>query len=86
MPPEALQMVQDLAKWSTTATMAVKIQLVYPQVTMKEIHMAWKELSQTYWQQDDEQLLSAKKLLAEYSDEVDIFELVGLPEGVEMLE
>ena len=78
-------MVQDLAEWSTPATMAVKIQLAHPQVTTKQIHMAWRELSQTYWRRDDDQLLSAKKLLAEYSDDVDVFELVGLPEGVEML-
>ena len=56
MPPEALQMIQDLAEWSTPAAMAVKIQLVYPQVTTKQIHAAWRELSQTFWQQDDEQL------------------------------
>lgn len=85
MPPEALQMIQDLAEWSTPVAMAVKIQLVYPQVTTKQIHAAWREVSQTFWQRDDEQLLSAKKLLAEYGDNVDIFELVGLPEGVEML-
>ena len=85
MPPEALQMIQDLAEWSTPVAMAVKIQLVYPQVTTKQIHAAWRELSQTFWQRDDEQLLSAKKLLAEYSDSIDVFELVGLPEGVEML-
>jgi len=85
MPPEALQMVQDLAEWSTPAAMAVKIQLVYPLVTTNQIHAAWREVSQTYWRRDDEQLPSAKKLLAEYGDDIDIFEPVGLPEGVEML-
>jgi hypothetical protein len=85
MPPEALQMIQDQAEWSTPAAMSVKIQLIYSQVTTKQIHAAWRELSQQYWRRDDEQLLSAKKLLAEYGDDTDIFEPVGVPDGVEIL-
>jgi hypothetical protein len=85
MPPEALQMVQDLAEWSTPAAIAPKIQLAHPQVTTKQIHAIWREISQIYWRRDDEQLASAKKLLAEYANDIDIFEPVGLPEGVEML-
>jgi hypothetical protein len=85
MPPEALQMIQEQAEWSTPAAMATKIQSIYPQVTTMQIHAAWRELSQQYWHHDKMQLPSAKKLLAEYGDDVDIFEPVGVPEGVEML-
>ena len=85
MPPEALQMIEEQAEWSTPAAMASKIQSIYPQVTMKQIHAAWRELSQAYWRHDDKQLLSAKKLLEEYGGDVDIFEPEGVPEGVEML-
>jgi len=85
MPPEALQMIQEQAEWSTPAEMATKIQSVYPQVTTKQIHAAWRGLSQEYWRRDDIQLISAKKLLAEYGDAVDIFDLVGVPDGVEIL-
>lgn len=85
MPPEALQMIEEQAEWSTPTAMASKIQSAYPQVTTKQIHAAWRELSQAYWRRDVNQLLSAKKLLQEYGDEVDIFDLEGVPEGVEML-
>jgi hypothetical protein len=50
-----------------------------------QIHAAWRKLSQQYWHRDNMQLPSAKKLLAEYRDDVDIFVPVGVPEGVEML-
>ena len=85
MPPEALQMIQEQAEWSTPVEMATKIQSVYPQVTTKQIHAAWRGLSQEYWRHNDIQLISAKKLLAEYGDAVDIFDLVGVPDGVEIL-
>ena len=85
MPPEALQMIQEQAEWSTPAAMASKIQSLYPKVMMKQIHAAWRELGQVYWHCDDAQLLSAKKLLTEFEDEIDIFEPIGMPEWVEML-
>jgi hypothetical protein len=85
MPPEALQMIEEQAEWSTPSQMATKIQSQYPQVTTKQIHSAWRGLSQEFWRRDDEQLPSTRKLLAEYRDEVDTFELVDVPEGVEIL-
>jgi len=85
MPPEALQMIQEQAEWSTPAAMASKIQSLYPQVTTKQIHAAWRELSQSFWRCDDNQWTSAQKLLAEYGDDVDIFEPDSLPDCVEML-
>jgi hypothetical protein len=85
MPPTALQMIEEQAEWSTPATMAAKIQSIHPQVTMKQIHAAWRGLSQVHWHRDDAQLPSAQKLLGEYGDDVDIFELVNLPDGVEIL-
>ena len=69
--------------------MAAKIQSIYPQITTKQIHKAaikaWRELSQAHWHWDDAQLQSVQKLLEEYSDNVDIFKPVDLPDGVEML-
>ena len=85
MPPEALQMIQEQAEWSTPSAMATKIQSIYAQVTTMQINAAWRELSQQYWRRDEMQLPSAKKLLAEYGDDVDVFEPVGIPEGVEIL-
>jgi len=85
MPPESLQMIEEQAEWSTPAEMAAKIQSIYPQITTKQIHKAWRELSRAHWHRDDAQLQSAQKLLEEYSDDVDIFMPVDLPDGVEML-
>lgn len=85
MPPEALQMIQEQAEWSTPSAMATKIQSIYAQVTTMQINATWRELSQQYWHRDEMQLPSAKKLLAEYGDDVDVFEPVGIPERVEIL-
>jgi hypothetical protein len=49
------------------------------------VYNAWRELSQTYWRRDDLQLPSAKKLLEEFQDEVDVFNPAGVSEGVEIL-
>lgn len=53
MPPEALQMIEEQAEWSTPAVMAAKIQSIYPQITTKQIYAAWRELSQAHWRRDD---------------------------------
>jgi hypothetical protein len=62
-----------------------KVQTAYPQVTSKQVHRAWRELSQTYWRRDELQLPSARKLLAEYPKEVDLFHVNGVLEDVELL-
>ena len=85
MPPEALKIIEEQVEWLTPAAMASKVQAAYPQVTSKQIHKAWRELSQAYWQRDKLQLPSAKKLLAEYPEEVDLFDVSGIPEDVEIV-
>ena len=50
-----------------------------------QVYNAWREHSQTYRCRDDLQLQSAKKFPTEFGDEVDAFEPVSVPEGVEML-
>ena len=85
MPPEAMQMIEEQVQWLTPSALAAKVQSAHPQVTTKQIHNAWRELSQSYWRRDELQLPSAKQLLAEYGEEVDVFEPVGVPEGVEIL-
>ena len=85
MPPEALQIIREQAEWLRPSVMATKIQVTYPHITTGQINSAWRELSKTYWQREDAQLLSAMTLLAEYNDDVDIFQPVGIPAGVELL-
>ena len=85
MPPEALQMIEENVEWLTPSAMVSKVKSAYPQVSSAQIHTAWRELSKVHWHRDNLQLPSAKKLLAEYGDEVDVFEIENLPEAVEML-
>ena len=85
MPPEAMQMVEEHIEWLTPSAMVSKVQSAYPQVLSAQVHTAWRELSKVHWHRNNLQLPSAKKLLVEYGDEVDIFKIENLPEGVEML-
>ena len=57
---------------------------MYPLVTRKQVHKVWADMSEVLWKQDHLQLPSAKKLLQEFSDDVDVFE-VNVTEGVEIL-
>ncbi|KAJ7909714.1 hypothetical protein B0H13DRAFT_2330063 [Mycena leptocephala] len=85
MPLEGLDMIHENVEWLTPVAMVTKVQAAFPQVTAAQIHRAWMEMSEVFWQFDDDQLLSTKKLLEEHSDDVDIFEPEDVPEGVEML-
>ena len=57
---------------------------MYPLVTRKQVHKVWADMSEVLWKQDHLQLPSAKKLLQEFSDDVDVFK-VNVTEGVEIL-
>ncbi|KAJ6606863.1 hypothetical protein B0H10DRAFT_578507 [Mycena sp. CBHHK59/15] len=85
MPPGALDIVRENVQWLTPVAMVSKVQASFLNVTAAQIHRAWTEMSEVYWQWDDAQLPSAEKLLEEYGEDVDIFKPVDIPEGVEML-
>ena len=85
MPPEALQIIRDNLEWLTPTAMVTKIQAMFPNVTRLQIHTAWSEMSKVFWHRDKEQLPSARQLLEEFQEEVDIFAIADLPDGVEML-
>ncbi|KAJ7774147.1 hypothetical protein DFH07DRAFT_988137 [Mycena maculata] len=85
MPAAAFDMIRENVEWSTPVEMVGKVQAVCPDVSAQQIHRAWAELSEVHWRREDAQLLSAEKLLHEYSDDVDIFQPEAVPEGVEML-
>ncbi|KAI9454491.1 hypothetical protein F5148DRAFT_1151690 [Russula earlei] len=78
MPSEALKMIEEQVKWLTPSAMASRVQASYPQVTSKQICKAWRELSPSIWQCDKLQLPSARKLLAEYPEEADLFDTILL--------
>ncbi|KAJ7221248.1 hypothetical protein GGX14DRAFT_558747 [Mycena pura] len=44
-----------------------------------------KPVENLSWKRDDVQLVSAAKLLAEFTEDVDVFDLRSIPEGVEIL-
>jgi hypothetical protein len=85
MPPEALQMIRDNLEWLTPTAMVTKIQATFPNVTRLQIHTAWSEMSEVFWRRDKEQLPSAKMLLEEFGEEVDIFMIADVPDSTEML-
>ena len=85
MPPEAMQMIEENVAWLTPSAMASKVQVAHPKVSAAQIHNAWQEHSQTHWCRDILQLPSARKLLVEFRNEVDVFNPIDVPEGVEIL-
>ena len=61
-----------------------KVQAAFPQVTPKQVHTAWTQMSKMLWKRDKMQIPSAKLLLEELGDEVDLFDIKP-PEGVEQV-
>jgi hypothetical protein len=84
MPAEALEFIQTNLDWSTPVSMVGKVQALFPNVTAKQIHAAWTEMSEVLWKRDKDQLKSAGLLLDELRDDVDVFEIDAV-EGVEQL-
>ena len=85
MPPEAMLMMEEQMAWLTPSAIASKVGVVYPEVSAAQVYNTWREHSQTYRRRDDLQLPSAKKFLTEFGDEVNAFESVSVPQGMEML-
>lgn len=85
MPDAALDMIRKNVEWLTPVAMVTKIQASFPTVTAAQIRRAWVELSEPFWRYDDDQLISTKKMLEEHTDDIDIFNLQDVPEGVEMV-
>jgi hypothetical protein len=84
MPPEALDFIRTNLDWSTLVSMVSKVQELYPNVTASQIHTAWTTMSETLWKREKMQLPSAKVLLEEFRDVVDVFHIDAV-EGVEQL-
>ena len=61
-----------------------KVQATYPQVTPKQEHTAWTQMSKMLWKRDKMQIPSEKLLLEELGDEVDLFNIQP-PEGVKQM-
>lgn len=77
-------MICENVEWSTPVSITPKVQATFPQVTPKQVHTAWTQMSEMLWKRDKMQIPSAKLLLEELRDEVDLFD-IKLPEGVEQV-
>jgi hypothetical protein len=71
-------------EWSTPASLIAKVQNSFPNVTAQQVRTTWTQRSETLWKRDQYQLPSAKILLKEYSNDVDIFD-IPVAEGIEQL-
>ncbi|KAJ7721079.1 hypothetical protein DFH07DRAFT_691115, partial [Mycena maculata] len=83
MPAAAFDMIRENVEWSTPVEMVGKVQAVCPDVSAQQIHRAWAELSEVHWRREDAQLLSAEKLLHEYSDDkhLELYSIMGEKDG-----
>ncbi|KAG6867397.1 hypothetical protein C0993_003278 [Termitomyces sp. T159_Od127] len=84
MPPGATAIIRENLEWSTPNSLVMKIQSSYPNITANQVHNSWTMMSKTLWKRDPNQIVSAKLLLEELSDDVVIFD-VKPEEGVEQL-
>ena len=81
---EALEIIRTNLEWTTPVSMVGRIQGLFPNVTAKQIHAAWTQMSDVLWRQDNDQLKSASLLLDELGDDVDVFEIEAV-EGVKQV-
>lgn len=84
MPLEAIALICENLEWTTPVSMVPQIQAIHPNVTPAQVHRAWTEMSETLWKCEKDQLSSAKILLNEYRDDVDVFE-IDVQDGVQQL-
>ena len=49
MPPKASDIIHENLEWMTPVSIIPKVQAVYPQVTGKQVHWAWTEMSEVLW-------------------------------------
>ncbi|KAG5221139.1 SWIM-type domain-containing protein [Salix suchowensis] len=84
VPVEVLDIVCKNLDNATPNKLVGQIQALFPQVTANQIHTAWTVMSEELWKQDNQQLTSAKLLMEDLSDDIEIFDVV-LEDGVEQI-
>jgi hypothetical protein len=75
-------------EWSTPSDLVSQVQATFPQVTAKQIHFAWRKMSQIVWKRQDDPMKSVYQLLEEFQEsgtEVNVLHPEGVPEGAEIL-
>jgi hypothetical protein len=84
MPQGVSDIICKSPEWTTPIALVPRIQALYLGVSADQIHAAWSKMSKTLWKKDELWLPSAEKLLSEYLDDVDIFNVPKV-DGVEQL-
>jgi hypothetical protein len=84
MPPGAAEIIRTSLEWSTPVSLVARIQEQYPSVTSNQVHSAWTTMSEVMWKRAKDQMESAKLLLEEYPDDVDVFH-INVAEGVQQI-
>ena len=85
MPEAALKIIRDNLAIVRPSDLVTTIQQRWDNITASQIYSAWAKMSETTWKRCPEQLPSARALLEEYPDEVEVFTEISPPVGVEQL-
>jgi len=89
MPAGAAEIIRYNLEWARPSDLVTQVQMVYPSVTSKQIHRAWRRMSEELWKRDDDPIISAERLLQEFQESpssgVQLLKLDGIPEDVEIL-
>ncbi|KAF7314814.1 SWIM-type domain-containing protein [Mycena kentingensis (nom. inval.)] len=86
IPPGVYAMVAAAEKDVTPALLVDRVKAQFKTaVSRAQVYNLWRERFEAAWKRDDQQLASAQKLLKEFSDVVDLFEPVGVPDDVVIL-
>ncbi|KAF7300749.1 SWIM-type domain-containing protein [Mycena kentingensis (nom. inval.)] len=83
-PAAALAMVLAADEDVTPSALSRRIRKTF-KVSHAQVYNAWREKNEAIWRRDILQIPSARKLLAEFKDDVDLFEPKGVPDDVEIL-
>ncbi|KAK7456463.1 hypothetical protein VKT23_010712 [Stygiomarasmius scandens] len=84
LPRQAIETIRDNLDHCTPNSLVPVIQWDFPNVTAAQIYRAWSTMSEELWKRDPDQMTSAKMLLEELGDDVDVLETVTA-DGVEQL-
>lgn len=84
LPPEAADIIREGLESLTPNEMVTRVQHRYPNVTAAQIHSAWTRMSDVLWKRDQYQIPSAKILMSEFSDQIEVLDC-DPAEGVEQL-
>ncbi|KAF7349473.1 SWIM-type domain-containing protein [Mycena sanguinolenta] len=84
MPPEAAAIIRDGVEWSTPVQLVGRVQALFPHVSATQVHSAWATMSEILWKRDELQLPSARALLKELEDDVDVLD-IHPADGVQQL-